>query len=247
MILEAENVTKNFGGLVAVNKINLAVEEGMIHCIIGPNGAGKTTLFNILTGELPATSGQVFFKGKKITGLPPHQIARLRIGRSFQQAQLFRNLTVLENVRLAAQAHHRGHFNILRHFRYFAHPIEEAISVLGELHIMDLATQKAGELSHGQQRILEVAMALADNPVLLLLDEPTSGMSPNESVKMIGLLRKLGQRITLLIIEHNMNLVMSVSSVITVLHQGVIIASGAPDEIARDSQVRSAYLGRSTR
>ena len=243
MILRTEGLTKRFGGLTAVNEVNLRVEEGQIHSIIGPNGAGKTTLFNMLTGEIPVSDGEIYFREKKVTGLKPYQIARARIGRSFQQSRLFGNLTVLENVRLAEHAHHRGHFNLARHFVSFTKPAEKAWQVLEELDITDIAAKQAGELPHGQQRTLEVALALAADPLLLLLDEPTSGMSPDDSVSMVRLLRKIGKRLTMVVIEHNMNLVMSISSVITVLHQGTVIASGKPSEVEKDNRVREAYLG----
>jgi len=243
MILKTEGLTKHFGGLTAVNEVDLRVEEGVIHSIIGPNGAGKTTLFNLLTGELPVSAGEIYFREKRITGLKPNQIVRARIGRSFQQNKLFKNLTVLENVRLAVHAHHRGRFDLLRHFLSFTAPVEQAWGILEELGITGIAAKKAGELPHGQQRTLEVALALAADPLLLLLDEPTSGMSPDDSVKMIRLLKKLGERLTMVVIEHNMNLVMSISSVITVLQQGTIIASGSPSEIEKDKAVREAYLG----
>jgi len=243
MILITKELSKKFGGLTAVSNVDQQVETGQIHAIIGPNGAGKTTFFNMLTGELPVTKGQVFFKGKNITGFKPNQIARTGIGRSFQQNKLFLKLTVLENVRLAEHAHRPGHFNLFRHFLSYRTPVERAWQILEELEMTEMAAQRVGELSHGQQRTLEVAMALAAAPELLLLDEPTSGMSPDESVKMIRLLKKLGDQLTLIIIEHNMNLVMSISSVITVLYQGSVIASGKPSDIARDSAVRKAYLG----
>jgi branched-chain amino acid transport system ATP-binding protein len=243
MILRTDGVTKHFSGLTAVKEVNLVVEEGQVHSIIGPNGAGKTTLFNMLTGELPVSDGEIYFRGKKITGFKPYQIAKAHIGRSFQQNRLFGNLTVLENVRLAEHAHQRGHFNLTRHFLSFTRPVEKAWQVLEELEITDIAARQAGELPHGQQRTLEVALALAGDPVLLLLDEPTSGMSPDDSVKMVRLIRKIGKRLTIVLIEHNMNLVMSVSSTITVLHQGIVIASGNPSEIEKDNRVRDAYLG----
>jgi branched-chain amino acid transport system ATP-binding protein len=243
MILKTVGLTKHFGGLEAVRKVNLNVEEGTIHSIIGPNGAGKTTLFNMLTGEIPITAGQIYFQDREITRLKPYQIARAGIGRSFQQNRLFKGLSVLENVRLGVHARSRGRFNTFKHFRFFSQPIEEACAILEELQLTEIAAQKAGELSHGLQRTLEIAMALAAKPALLLLDEPTSGMSPDETVKMIRLLRRLGKRLTMVIIEHNMNLVMSISSTITVLQQGLVIASGPPEEIKKDTEVHQAYLG----
>ncbi len=243
MMLRAVNLTKQFGGLVAVDRVNLEVREGTIHSIIGPNGAGKTTFFNMLTGEIPPTRGEVYFQEKKISGLKPYQIARIGIGRSFQQNSLFKNLTVLENVRLAAHIHLEGHFHFLRDFRSFQPPIDQAQKILEEIEILDLAERKAGELSHGAQRALEVALAMASDPPLILLDEPTSGMSPEETIKMIRLIKKLAKQRTMIVIEHNMNLVWSISTVITVLHQGQVIATGTPSEIGDHPEVRKAYLG----
>ena len=243
MILKTVDLTKQFGGLTAVDGVNIEIGEGTVHSIIGPNGAGKTTFFNMLTGEIPPTHGNVYFQDKKITGLKPHQVARIGIGRSFQLNSLFKNLTVLENIRLAAHVHHRGHFNFLRDFRSFGSPIDRAHQVLEEMEITDIADKKAGELSHGAQRTLEVGIALSADPLLLLLDEPTSGMSPEEAIRMVRLIKKLAKQRTMIVIEHNMNLVWSISTVITVLHQGQVIATGRPSEIEKNPEVRKAYLG----
>ena len=247
MILRTEKLTKNFDALTAVSSVDLRVAEGEIHAIIGPNGAGKTTLFNMLTGEIAVSTGEIYFKEKKITGFKPNQIARTGIGRSFQQNKLFQNLNVLENVRLAAHARSEGHFDLLRHFLFYTKPVDEAWQILDDLDITNIAAKNVGELSHGQQRLLEVAIALAADPVLLLLDEPTSGMSPDESRRMIRLLKKIGDRLSMVLIEHNMNLVMSISSTITVLQQGEVIATGNPTEIQNDEVVRRAYLGEYSR
>jgi len=246
MILRTVNLTKNFGGLMAVDHVNMEVEEGAVHSIIGPNGAGKTTFFNILTGEISPTEGEVFFREKKITGLKPHQVAQMRIGRSFQLNSLFKNLTVLENLRLAAHSQHSGHFNFLKDFRSFTSPIGQARKVLEEMEMTPIAAKKAGELSHAGQRTLEVAIALAGNPLLLLLDEPTSGMSPEETIRMIRLIKKIAKQRAMVVIEHNMKLVWSISTVITVLHQGQVIATGPPSQIEKNEEVQKAYLGGTT-
>jgi branched-chain amino acid transport system ATP-binding protein len=243
MILRTVNLTKNFGGLMAVDHVNIEVEEGTVHSIIGPNGAGKTTFFNILTGEVSPTDGEVFFQEKKITGLKPHQVAKLRIGRSFQLNSLFKNLTVLENLRLAAHSQYPGHFNFLRDFLSYTSPVDQARKVLEEMEMAPIAGKKARELSHAAQRTLEVAIALAANPLLMLLDEPTSGMSPEETIRMIRLIKKLAKQRAMVVIEHNMKLVWSISTVITVLHQGQVIATGPPSQIEKNPEVRKAYLG----
>jgi branched-chain amino acid transport system ATP-binding protein len=243
MILRTVNLTKNFGGLMAVDHVNMEVEEKAVHSIIGPNGAGKTTFFNILTGEISPTEGEVFFQDKKITGLKPHQVAKMRIGRSFQLNSLFKNLTVLENLRLAAHSQHPGHFNFLKDFHSYTPPVDQARKVLEEMEMTPIAGKKAGELSHAGQRTLEVAIALAANPLLLLLDEPTSGLSPEETIRMIRLIKRLAKQRTMVVIEHNMKLVWSISTVITVLHQGQVIASGPPSQIEKNEDVRKAYLG----
>ena len=243
MILRTVNLTKNFGGLMAVDHVNFEVEEGAVHSIIGPNGAGKTTFFNILTGEISPTVGEVFFQEKKITGLKPHQVAKMRIGRSFQLNSLFKNLTVLEHLRLAAHSQHQGHFNFLKDFHSYTSPVDQAWKVLEEMDMTPIAEKKAGELSHAGQRSLEVAIALAANPLLLLLDEPTSGMSPEETIRMIRLIKKLAKQRAMVVIEHNMKLVWSISTMITVLHQGQVIATGPPSQIEKNAEVRKAYLG----
>ncbi|MGA2954250.1 MAG: ABC transporter ATP-binding protein [Thermodesulfobacteriota bacterium] len=243
MILRTVNLTKQFGGLIAVDHVNIQIHEGTVHSIIGPNGAGKTTLFNILTGEIPPNDGEVYFQEKRITGLKPYQVAKIRIGRSFQQNSLFKNLSVFENIRLAAHVQHQGRFNFLSDFRSFHSPIDQAHKVLEEMEITSIAGKKVGELSHGAQRTLEVAIALAADPLLVLLDEPTSGMSPEEAIRMVRLIRKLAKQRTMIVIEHNMNLVWSISTVITVLHQGQVIATGSPSEIEKNPEVRKAYLG----
>jgi branched-chain amino acid transport system ATP-binding protein len=228
---------------MAVDHVNFEAEEGAVHSIIGPNGAGKTTFFNILTGEISPTGGEVFFQGKNITGLKPHQVAQMRIGRSFQLNSLFKNLTVLENLRLAAHSQHQGRFNFLKDFRSYTFPVDQARKVLEEMEMTSIAAKKAGELSHAGQRTLEVAIALAADPLLLLLDEPTSGMSPEETIRMIRQIKKLAKQRTMVVIEHNMKLVWSISTVITVLRQGQVIASGPPSQIEKNEEVRKAYLG----
>jgi len=244
ILLRTEKLTKRFGELVAVDQVNLKVEEGRLHSVIGPNGAGKTTLFNLITGELQPTAGHIFFREKEITGWLPHKIPHLGIGRSFQRTNIFPKFTTFDNVWIAAffQKAPRG-LNALKKTATHPEVAEKVKESLAEVGLAERANQRACELSHGDQRLLEVAIALAASPLFLLLDEPTSGLSPEETRRMMEFIKKLSQRYTILIIEHKMNVVMSLSDKITVMHFGSIIAEGSPQEIQADESVRQAYLG----
>ncbi|MCB9454306.1 MAG: ABC transporter ATP-binding protein [Anaerolineaceae bacterium] len=245
VILQSRNLRKEFGGLIAVDDVSLDVTYGSVHSIIGPNGAGKTTLFNLLTGHYKPTRGQVFFKGQDITHVPLHRRAHLGMGRSFQITNIFPNLTVLENVRLAVQALNRTQFNILRRadsFKDFAARAYEAIEIVG---LRDLALAPATVLPHGGKRKLELAILLAADPELLLLDEPTAGMASEqvpELIKTIDTIRQQGNK-TIVLVEHNMNVVMNISHRITVMNLGKLLAEGTPAEIAADKTVQNVYLG----
>jgi branched-chain amino acid transport system ATP-binding protein len=243
-LLQTERLTKHFGGLAAVDSVDLRVEAGTIHSLIGPNAAGKTTLFNLITGELPSTAGRVRFSGQDITGLPAHQMPHLGIGRSFQRNNLFPMLTAFENVWVAVYSRStpKG-LGFLRRRRDFAQLGEQVGDILAQVGLLDKAGQKAGQLSHGQQRALEVAITLATSPSLLLLDEPTQGLSPEATQRMMGLIKSLGKRYTILLIEHKMYVVFSISDRISVMHFGQIIAEGQPEEIQRSEAVQRAYLG----
>ncbi|MBI4247042.1 MAG: ABC transporter ATP-binding protein, partial [Candidatus Rokubacteria bacterium] len=205
MLLRTERLTKTFGALTAVNDVTLAVETGTLHSVIGPNGAGKTTLFNLLTGQLQPTSGRIILDGSDITGTPPHQIAHLGIARSFQRTNVFPALTVLDNVWMAAFA--RGSWRGLLWRRADDYPElrERALAALGEVGLADKAPHAAREISHGEQRQLELAIALAAQPRLLLLDEPAAGLSPEETRRMVALIRGLKGRYTIVLIEHKMD------------------------------------------
>jgi len=242
-LLSVEQLTKAFGALRAVNGVDLAVEAGSLHAIIGPNGAGKTTLFNLITGELPPTAGRIALGAADITGRPPHAMPRLGIARSFQRNNLFPSLTTGQNVWTAAFARARPGLHLWRPVASFADAQAAVAVALAEVGLGARADQKARELSHGDQRLLEVAIALATGPKLLLLDEPTSGLSPEESRRMMTLIRALRDRYTILLIEHKMDLVMSVSDRITVMHFGSVLAEGTPSEIQANPEVRRAYLG----
>jgi len=220
------------------------MEEGNLHSIIGPNGAGKTTLFNLITGELKPTAGRIIFRGREITGLPPHKVPHLGIGRSFQRTNIFPKFTVFDNVWVTAffRKAPKG-LNLLKRAGAHSDIGDKVHESLAEVGLVERSLQRACELSHGEQRLLEVAIALATSPTFLLLDEPTSGLSPEETRRMMEFIKKLSKRYTILIIEHKMNVVMSISDKITVMHFGRIIAEGPPQEIQSNESVRQAYLG----
>jgi branched-chain amino acid transport system ATP-binding protein len=243
-LVRTEGLTKSFGALTAVNGVTLQVEEGSLHSVIGPNGAGKTTFFNLLTGQHAPTSGRIIFDGRDVTGTPPHRVAHLGIARSFQRTNIFPVLSILDNVWLAAFAR-QGSWRGLAWRRADRYPelTARALGVLGEVGLGDKAGLPAREISHGEQRQLELAIALAATPRLLLLDEPAAGLSPDETRKMVTLVRTLKGRYTIILIEHKIDVVMSMSDRISVMHFGSVIAEGTPDEIRRNADVRRAYLG----
>lgn len=245
MILETKNLRKEFGGLVAVADMSVQIEQGSTHSIIGPNGAGKTTFFNLLTGKYIPTSGQVMFKGKDITRMAVHRRAHLGIGRSFQITNIFPNLTVLENVRLAAQALSNISFRFYRNAGYYRTYIRRAYEVLEIVGLSDVAMAPASVLPHGGKRKLELAILLAPDPEMLLLDEPTAGMASEqvpELMHTIELIRQQGNK-TIVLVEHNMNVVMGISDRITVMNYGQLLAEGTPEEISANETVQNVYLG----
>ncbi len=246
-IIETRQVAKHFGGLHAVDGVDLQVAEGAMHSIIGPNGAGKTTLFNLISGYLKPTSGQVFLRGREITGLPLHRMAHLGIGRSFQITNVFPNLTVLENVRLSAQALGRDNLKLWTPAGRYRRYTDQARAALREVGLEEKAHLPAAVLPHGDKRKLELAIILAGDPQVLLLDEPTAGMASEQVpalVQMIARIRAVGNK-TIILVEHNMSIVMNVSDRITVMHQGKVLAEGNPTEIAANEAVQRAYLGES--
>lgn len=242
-LLETRSVGKSFGALAAVSQANLSVEAGKVHSIIGPNGAGKTTLFNLLAGVFPPTSGMILFEGRDISSLKLHERVRIGIGRSYQVTSVFPELSVHENVRLAVQSRGRYNFSLFRSAASLSEFIDRADAILEEMGLLEFRDQVAATIPYGSQRSLDVAIALATDPKLLLLDEPTSGMSPDDTRKMIGLVERISQKYTVTLIEHHMKVVMSISDTITVLSQGQILAEGPPAEIQRNEEVRRAYLG----
>jgi len=242
-MLEVRGLGKSFAGFKAVNEVSLEVAEGQIAAIIGPNGAGKSTLFNLITGHLQPTAGQVLLDGRDITGVPPHRICSMGIGRSFQRTNIFPKLTVFENVQAALLAHQgRG-----RNFwsRSQALCLEESRSLLASIGLAEQADEIAGTLSYGNQKQIELGIALASDPKILLLDEPTAGMSAGETHAAIALLERIAKErgLTLLFTEHDMAVVFSIAQKIAVMHQGRIIADGPPDAVRADAEVRRVYLG----
>jgi branched-chain amino acid transport system ATP-binding protein len=242
-LLQTHDLTKSFGGLMATDSINLEIAEGEIHAIIGPNGAGKTTLIRQITGEIPSDRGSIVFAGYPITQIPIHARSLLGIARSFQITSIFLDFTVLANVALAVQAHSGHSFRFWRNATRDAAFLEPAQRFLELVSLKDRASDMAATLSHGEQRQLELAMALATEPRLLLLDEPTAGMGVDESTRMINLLRSFKRKFTILLIEHDMDAVFALADRITVLHSGQVLAIGTPDHIRASPTVRQAYLG----
>ena len=242
-LLRVVNLTRRFGGLVATDNLSMEVDPGELHAIIGPNGAGKTTLIAQLTGQLPPDSGSIHFAGLDITGLPSHRRSGLGLARSFQITSLLRDFTAADNVALAAQAH-AGHS-----YRFWADarkekPLREAArAALARVGLENRANVLVSELSHGEQRELELAVALATRPQLLLLDEPMAGLGVTESQRMVSLLKELRKELTIVLVEHDMEAVFALADRITVLVYGRLIASGKPDEIRNNEEVKRAYLG----
>ncbi len=241
-MLDTQRLIKKFGGLIAINNVSFEIEKGELSSIIGPNGAGKTTLFNLLTGHLHPDSGRVIFSGKDITGLPPHEICRLGIGRSFQRINIFPRLGVFDNVQAAVLAGQGKCINIFSPSKNIAR--EETIQVLETVELDDKRGLPAGLLSHGDQKRLEIGIALALRPSLLLLDEPTAGMSPEETAGISALIERVVQHqgLTAVFVEHDMSVVFGISHKIRVMHLGKIIATGTPEEIRANAQVQQIYL-----
>jgi branched-chain amino acid transport system ATP-binding protein len=242
-LLQVTGLSKRFGGIVASEAVSLDVGPGELHAIIGPNGAGKTTLVAQLAGQLRPDSGTVRFGGADITNLPTYQRSLIGLARSFQITSLFLDLTVLDNVLLAVQAHAGHSFRFWRDARSEPELREPAMAALERVGLADRAGRRASVLSHGEHRQIELAMALAGKPRMLLLDEPMAGMGPDESARMVAMLRALKREVTILLIEHDMEAVFALADRITVLVYGRVIASGLPDEIRANAEVREAYLG----
>jgi branched-chain amino acid transport system ATP-binding protein len=242
-MLLVENLRKSFDGFAAVSDARLEVNKGEVVAVIGPNGAGKTTLFNLITGQLKADGGRILFKDEDLAGMPPYQICRKGISRSFQVVNIFSRLTVFENVRVAVISYNKSTFNLFARAKDLA--VSETENILKSVGLFEKAHRISGSLSHGDQKVLEMAVALGNRPELLILDEPTAGMSPEETRNTLELMKLLSSRqgITILFCEHDMELVFSIANRIMVMQHGRTIIQGEPDVVRNDRLVQDAYLG----
>ena len=244
-VLKIENLVKSFNGNTVIRDISLSIAQGELSAIIGPNGAGKTTFFNLITGYHLPNSGKIYFEGKSIAGMQPFDIVRLGISRAFQITNIFPKLSVLENIVATVITHKKGNLNLVTPVVKLKSVYERAYQILEDVGLADRAHRQSGTLAHGNQKILDIAVALAMEPKLLLLDEPTAGMSPEERWKTVELIQKLWQQlsITMVFIEHDMDIVFGISQKVRVLCYGTMLAEGTPDEISKNDKVIEAYLG----
>lgn len=244
-ILKIESLTKSFNGNTVICDVSFSIPQGELSSIIGPNGAGKTTLFNLITGYLIPNRGGIVFQGKEISGMQPFNIVRLGIARAFQITNIFPRLSALENVVATIITHQKGNLNIVKPIRKLKAVYEKAYEVLENVGLHEMADKQSGTLAHGNQKRLDIAVALALEPKLLLLDEPTAGMSPEERWQTVELIQKLWKQlnITMVFIEHDMDIVFSISQKVRVLCYGSMLADGSPEEISKNEQVIEAYLG----
>jgi branched-chain amino acid transport system ATP-binding protein len=242
-ILEMKDLHKQFGDLRAVDGVSLSIGKGQRHAIIGPNGAGKTTLFNLLSGRFKPTRGQIFFHGRDITGMSPYHISRLGIARSFQIINVFPQLSVFENIHTVLMSKNHMRYNFLRSLNKWKNVTEETLPLLEQIGLLDKKDVPAGFLSYGEQRGLEVGLTIASDPEVILLDEPTAGMSMDETRQAIKLIDRVTKGKTLVIIEHDMEVIFSLADVITVMQYGRVVTTGSQEEIRKDPRVKEAYLG----
>jgi branched-chain amino acid transport system ATP-binding protein len=242
-MLHVESIVKSFDGFMAVNGATLKVEKGDVVAVIGPNGAGKTTLFNLISGQLPPTAGNIWFKDENIAGLAPHRVCRKGIGRSYQVVNIFHRLTVFENVQVAVLSRRKKTFNLFKPAKLMA--VKETRKILDSVGLLDKAEMISGTLSHGDQKVLEIGIALGNRPELLILDEPTAGMSPEETAVTLRLMKRLSGELglTILFCEHDMGVVFSIANQIMVMQRGGTIIQGSPEDVRSNQLVREAYLG----
>jgi len=242
-LLRLDHLNKSFGNLTVTDDLSLTVAAGERHVIIGPNGAGKTSLINQISGQLRPSSGRILLRDRDITGVPPDRISRIGVARTFQRNNLFQNLSVIENIRLALLVRHGNPLDFITPVAGDHVLAERATTLMAQVHLDGDGTRFVRHLSYGEQRQLEIAVALASEPELLLLDEPTSGMSPTETARIIELIAALPRTLSILMIEHDMKVVFSVADRITVLYYGTVLATGTPAEIQANARVREVYLG----
>jgi branched-chain amino acid transport system ATP-binding protein len=242
-MLRLEGVGKRFGGVVATDRVSLEVTAGEVHALIGPNGAGKTTLVGLISGALASDGGEIFFEEKNMTGMQQHDRVRSGLARSYQITSIFRKLSVLDNLALAVQARSGSSFSFWRPLEKETRLFEEARGIAVQVGLSEKINSTAGTLAHGEQRALEVGLALATQPKLVLLDEPMAGMGPEESRRMIELIERIGAGVTVLLVEHDMDAVFRLADRISVMVDGRVIATDAPDRIRANPEVRRAYLG----
>ena len=240
-ILETRSLSKHFDALIAVDGVDYSVEAGELRSIIGPNGAGKTTFFNMIAGDLIPTSGQVIFDGRDVSEVPAHARSHLGIGRTYQITNIFPRLSVMENIRIAAQSR-KTTFNMWSTVRRHRELIEKADKILERINMTEKRGEPAGALAHGEQRYLEIGIALATDPKLLLLDEPTAGMSPEETIQTGEFIKSLADPLTIVLVEHDMEVVLGISDKITVLHNGGFLAEGTAEEVRANAEVQRVYL-----
>ena len=242
-VLELQDVYKDFDGLEVLFGINMGIQQGERHAIIGPNGAGKSTIFNIITGKVLPSKGKIFFKGQDVTGTSPHKLNRRGLARSFQITNIFRTMTVFQNVRNAILSKNKIRYNMFSRLDRMKDINDQTDRVLEQIGLLDRRDVVAGLLSYGQQRALEIGLTIATEPELILLDEPTAGMSSEETREAVKLIERVTQGKTLIIVEHDMEVVFSLADRITVIYYGEVLASGPPDEIRQNQKVKDAYLG----
>ena len=242
-VLKVENVSKHFGALKVMEGVNLTIASGERHALIGPNGAGKSTLFNMISGMFPPTAGEIRLRGRRISGLPAHEITRLGLSRSFQITNIFHRLSVFENLRIGVMARHGVRYGLFTPVSRMRAVNEEAEAILERVRLTERRDHPAGDLTYSEQRALEIGMTLATGADVILLDEPTSGMSREESQRAVQLIREVTEGKTLLVVEYDMNVVFSLCDRVSVLVYGRILATGTPDEIRNNADVQEAYLG----
>ena len=240
-ILETKNLSKHFDALVAVDSVDYSVDSGELRSIIGPNGAGKTTFFNMIAGDLLPTSGQVIFDGEDVSEVPAHERSHLGIGRTYQITNIFPKLSVLENIRIAAQSR-KMTFNLWSTVPSHRELIDKSDEIIERINLTEKRDELAGTLAHGEQRYLEIGIALATDPKLLLLDEPTAGMSPEETLQTGEFIKGLADPLTIVLVEHDMEVVLGISDIITVLHNGAFLAEGSVEEVRANAEVQRVYL-----